>query len=204
MKPTEKGGYEHFLTLRCPRGMNSPADEYSFMQPCISSCFTFTALRTLVNSRRGSPWQADALPSSKNPSSLTPPPSKACFYYSAQRPAHNAVAWWKFSTTLERSTWQPSFMGTHVLRGTASSIRMTLETLITNMPARPRAHMLWNNKSRRTPKRNLDVRGRGGVVPLQTPPLLFFCCDNYLAGKAFVHAPYEPNIFHPIKELLYV
>lgn len=131
-------------------------------------------------------------------------PSKACFYYSAQRPAHNAVAWWKFSTTLERSTWQPSFTGTHVLRGAASSIRMTLETLITNMPARPRAHMLWNNKSRRTLKRDLDVRGWGGVVPLQTPSLLFFCCDIYLAGKAFVHALYEPNIFHPIKELLYV
>lgn len=124
------------------------------------------------------------------------------FYHSAGRQAYTKAAWLKFIPTLERSTWQPSFAGTHVLRGTASSIRMTLGIVITNMPARPGAHMLWTIRAGgHWEGTSTDVWWHGGIARLLTPSL-FFYCNNYLACKAFVHALYKPDTVHPTKSCL--
>lgn len=115
------------------------------------------------------------------------------FYHSAGRQTYTRAVWLKFIPTLEQSTQQQSFAGTHVLCGTASSIRMTLGTVITNMPARPGAHMLWTVRAgghwEGTPT---DVQWHGGIAHLLTPSLLFYC-NNYLACKAFVQAWHRPS-----------
>lgn len=203
MKPAEQEGCKCFLPLSHPMGITSLAHKHYFIEPYICSYFTFHSIKNPDNSFHVSTWQADALPSSNlllpQESQLAHFSSKAWFYYSAQRPAYNVAAWWKFSTTLEQPTWQPSFMGTHILHGIASSIRMTPETLITNMPARPGAHMLWTKGAEgHWDGTSTDVRGCGGEAPLLTPSLLLFYCSDYLSRKAFVHTLYETSIFIPL------
>lgn len=62
-----------------------------------------------------------------------------------------------------------------------------------------------NKNSRRAPRWDFSRCQRMGRDSSLAPSLLLFYCNDYLSCKASVlYELYEPSIFHPLKELLYV
>lgn len=212
MKPTEQERCEHSLPSPCPRGIASLAHKHYLIESCICSYFTFHSIKN----------------PGKLPSWINLAGSSNLFYlfkpaFTLRIPVHPILQQgWVFllctETSLQCSSlvkvqhypWA-SHMTAQLHGNTCSPWHSKQHQDDVGNINYKHACQAWsshalNKKSRRALRWDFSRcqrMGRGSSVADSTSLLLFYC-NNYLSCKAFVDALYEPSIFHPLKELLYV